>query len=79
MPMGIRVEPFLIKNSALMQGFIVNDYAKKFPDAINQLAAWLADGKLGYKETVVEGFENIPQAFLDIFEGKNIGKMVVKI
>jgi NADPH-dependent curcumin reductase CurA len=79
MPMGIRVEPFLIKNSALMQGFIVNDYAKKFPEAIKQLSAWLAAGKLAYKETVVEGFDNIPQAFLDLFEGKNTGKMVVKI
>ena len=79
MPMGIRVEPFLIKNSALMQGFIVNDYAKKFPSAIKQLSAWLADGKLVYKGTVVEGFENIPQAFLDLFDGKNTGKMVVKI
>ena len=79
MPMGIRVEPFLIKNSALMQGFIVNDYAKKFPDAIKQLSTWLATGKLKYTETIVEGFENIPQAFLDLFEGKNTGKMVVKI
>ena len=78
-PMGIRVEPFLIKNSALMQGFIVNDYAKKFPDAIKQLSTWLATGKLKYTETIVEGFENIPQAFLDLFEGKNTGKMVVKI
>ncbi len=79
MPMGIRVEPFLIKNSALMQGFIVNDYARKFPSAIKQLSAWLAEGKLNYKETIVEGFENIPLAFLDLFEGKNVGKMVVKV
>ncbi len=79
MPTGIRVEPFLIKNSALMQGFIVNDFAKKFPEAIKQLSEWLSAGKLTYKETIVEGFENIPQAFIDLFEGKNKGKMVVKI
>ena len=79
MPMGIRVEPFLIKNSALMQGFIVNDYARKFPSAIKHLSAWLAERKLLYKETVVEGFENIPLAFLNLFEGKNTGKMVVKV
>ncbi len=62
-----------------MQGFIVNDYAKKFPDAIKQLSTWITSGKLKYKETIVEGFENIPLAFLDLFEGKNVGKMVVKV
>jgi len=79
MPTGIRVEPFLIKNSALMQGFIVNDFAKKFPEAMKQLSEWLSAGKLTYKETIVEGFENIPQAFIGLFEGKNKGKMVVKV
>ena len=79
MPTGIRVEPFLIKNSALMQGFIVSNYAKKFPAAIKKLSEWLASGQLKYRETIVEGFENTPQAFLDLFEGKNTGKMVVKV
>ena len=78
-PTGIRVEPFLIKNSALMQGFIVNDFAKKFPEAMKQLSEWLSAGKLTYNETIVEGFENIPQAFIGLFEGKNKGKMVVKV
>jgi len=79
MPTGIRMEPFLIKNSALMQGFIVNDFAKKFPEAMKQLSEWMSAGKLTYNETIVEGFENIPQAFIGLFEGKNKGKMVVKI
>jgi len=42
------------------------------------LAGWLKDGKIRYAETIVEGFNNIPQAFLDLFEGKNKGKMIVK-
>ncbi len=79
MPVGPRVEPFLIKNSALMQGFIINNYAPKFGQAIAQLAIWLKEGKLTYTETVVEGFENTPQAFIDLFAGKNKGKMIVKI
>jgi len=79
LPKSISVQPFLVKNSALMQGFIVGNYAAKFPEAIKQLAAWLEDGKLTYTETVVEGFENIPQAFINLFDGKNKGKMVVKI
>lgn len=79
LPKSISVQPFLIKNSALMQGFIVSNYADKFPDAMKHLSSWLADGKLTYTETVVDGFENIPQAFIDLFDGKNKGKMIVKI
>ncbi|WP_418637260.1 NADP-dependent oxidoreductase [Winogradskyella sp.] len=78
-PKSLSVQPFLVKNSALMQGFIVSNYAEKFPEAMTQLTSWLAKGKLIYSETIVEGFDNIPQAFIDLFEGKNKGKMVVKI
>jgi len=79
LPKSISVQPFLIRNSALMQGFIVFNYAEKYPEAIKQLSQWLAEGKLSYKETIVEGFDAIPQTFLDLFEGKNKGKMLVKI
>jgi NADPH-dependent curcumin reductase CurA len=78
-PMAVAVQPFLVKNSALMQGFIVSNYADKFPQAMKQLSTWLGEGKLKYKETIVEGFENTPQAFLDMMDGKNKGKMIVKV
>ena len=78
-PTGPRPEGILIKKSALMQGFIVRDYLKDFGPAIKQLTTWLQEEKLKYSETVVEGFDNIPQAFLDLFDGKNKGKMIVKI
>ena len=78
-PKSISVQPFLIKNSALMQGFIVSNYPDKFPEAMKNLSNWLSDGKLTYTETIVEGFDNIPKAFIDLFEGKNKGKMIVKI
>lgn len=78
-PKSLSVQPFLVKKSALMQGFIVADFADKHTEGIQQLATWLQEGKLNYKETIVEGFDNIPQAFLGLFEGKNKGKMVVKI
>ncbi|MCA6075267.1 NADP-dependent oxidoreductase [Fulvivirga sedimenti] len=79
MPTGISVQPFLIRNSALMQGFIVSNYEDKFPEAIQKLSGWMKEGKLAYNETIVEGFENIPTAFLDLFSGKNKGKIVVKV
>ena len=62
-----------------MQGFIVGNYAGKFPEAMQQLSSWLKEGKLTYSETIVDGFDQIPQAFINLFEGKNIGKMIVKI
>lgn len=78
-PTGPRVEPMLIQKSIKMQGFIVGNYQDKFPEGVKQLAQWLNEDKLEYSETTVEGFENIPGAFLDLFEGKNKGKMIVKV
>ncbi len=78
-PKSISVQPFLVKKSALMQGFIVVDFEDKFPAAMQQLSQWMQEGQLKYSETVREGFENITQAFIDLFEGKNLGKMVVKL
>ncbi|WP_405291424.1 NADP-dependent oxidoreductase [Algibacter sp. Ld11] len=79
LPKSLSVQPFLVKNSALMQGFIVSNYAEKFPEAMKHLSSWLTEGKLTYTETIVDGFDNIPSAFIDLFEGKNKGKMIVKI
>ncbi|MEC1777291.1 NADP-dependent oxidoreductase [Bacillus mojavensis] len=77
--MGPRVQSKLIKTKALMQGFIVSDYSDRFPEGAKQLAEWLRDGKLHYEETVTEGFENIPDAFLGLFKGENKGKQLIKV
>jgi len=79
LPKSNSVQTFLIKKSSSMQGFVIFDYVDKHPQGIKQLAEWLQEGKLKYTETIKEGFENIPQAFLDLFEGKNKGKMIVKL
>lgn len=76
---GPRVQSTLIKKSALMQGFTVGNYANHFQEGAMQLGKWLQEGKLTYRETIREGFENIPNAFLDLFEGNNIGKLLVKV
>ena len=78
-PTGPRVQPLLVTRSILMQGFIVSNYADKFPEAIQHLSGWLRDGKLTYQETIIEGFENIPEAFMGLFKGMNEGKMIVKV
>ncbi|HJR07942.1 MAG TPA: NADP-dependent oxidoreductase [Pyrinomonadaceae bacterium] len=76
---GPRVQPYLLINRALMKGFIVSDYAPRAAEGIGQLARWLADGKLKYAETIVEGFEQTPQALLGLFSGDNLGKQLVKV
>ena len=76
---GPRPQPYLLVNSALMKGFIITEYAARFSEGVSQLAQWLAAGKLKYAESVVEGFENTPQAFIGLFTGDNLGKQIVKV
>ena len=78
-PTGPRLETTLVKKSVKMQGFIVRNFEKDFPEGIQQLSTWLKEGKLKHEETILEGFETIPQAFINLFDGKNKGKMLVKI
>ena len=77
--LGPRLQSILLTRSATMTGFIVSDFSAKFHAAMKQLTIWFKEGKLTYAETIVEGFDNIPQAFIDLFDGKNEGKMIVKI
>ncbi len=62
-----------------MSYFIVHDYYREFDSAIGQLAAWMKEGKLRWREDVVEGLENAPAALLDMFDGGNIGKRLVRV
>ncbi len=77
--LGPRLQPIILTKSATMRGFIVGDFFEKFPAAIKQLTVWLKGNNITFGETIVEGFDNIPLAFIDLFEGKNEGKMIVKV
>ncbi len=77
-PMGPRLQPMLLTRSVLMQGFIIGNYQSQFGEGTKQLATWIKEGKLKYKETIVKGFDKLPAALLGLFEGDNIGKMIVK-
>ncbi|WP_079710379.1 NADP-dependent oxidoreductase [Paraliobacillus ryukyuensis] len=76
---GPRIQTQIIKKSARMQGFTLGDFANRFDEGTKALAEWLREGKLTDRVTVVEGFEQTPEAFLDLFRGKNIGKLIVKV
>jgi len=78
-PAGQRQIGQLIMQRATMRGFLVLDHVDRFPEAIDHLAGLLAEGKLKYDETIVDGLENAPTALNDLFGGSNVGKLLIKV
>ena len=62
-----------------VQGFIVSDHMQRWPEALRQLGQWVRDGKIKYRESVTEGLENAPRAFIGMLKGENFGKQLVKL
>jgi NADPH:quinone reductase len=60
-----------------VQGLLVSDYAARFGEGLAQLTEWVKQGRIQYDETIVEGFENTPKAFIGLLQGQNTGKMLV--
>ena len=77
-PVGPRLQPMLLTRSVLMQGFIIFNYQSRYAEGIQQLAQWVKEGKLKFTETIVHGFNQLPNALLGLFKGENTGKMVVE-
>jgi NADPH:quinone reductase len=75
--LGVRPYIHLLTKQARAEGFIVTQFAERFPEGIAHMAQWLKEGKLKYRETVIEGFENMPRALIGVLSGDNTGKMVV--
>jgi NADPH-dependent curcumin reductase CurA len=71
--------PIVVYKFLSIKGFLIADWAERFPEGIAQLVIWLKEDKLKYSETIVKGFNKLPEAFIGILQGKNIGKMIVKI
>jgi NADPH-dependent curcumin reductase CurA len=73
------LQSMILSKRIKMQGFIISDHYQRVPDFVRDVSQWLGEGKMSYKEHVVEGLENAPEAFLGLFKGVNFGKLVVKI
>ena len=69
----------MIGNRALMQGFIISDHMKRYPEFLAEVGGWLKAGRIKYEETIVDGIDNAVTALLGLFQGDNTGKMVVRL
>jgi NADPH-dependent curcumin reductase CurA len=79
MPAGNFNMSVFLTRSVLLKGFIVRDYTERFHEGTQHLSRWIDEGKLKYTSTIVEGFEKLPEAFIGLFDGRNTGKMIVKV
>ena len=69
----------VVSKRLTLRGFIIIDHADRQPDMIADVSAWLRDGKLTHAETIVDGLERAPGAFIDLLRGANTGKMLVRL
>lgn len=79
MPVGPSILPRLLTRSVMLQGFIVSNYISRFDEGLTRLSKWHTEGKIEYAETIVKGFEKLPETFLGLFSGTNLGKMVIEV
>ena len=78
-PVGPRLLWHFITKRIRAEGFLVFDFREHDDESLAQMAEWVRNGKLKYRETVAEGIENAPAAFIGMLGGANIGKQVVKL
>ncbi|MEP6701820.1 MAG: NADP-dependent oxidoreductase [Betaproteobacteria bacterium] len=78
-PMALANVRAILVNRVRLQGFIVSDQLPRWPEIIRELAGRIASGKLKYRETIAEGLDKAPKAFIGLLKGENFGKQLVKV
>lgn len=78
-PQGPRVERDLLTKRARMQGFLAFDHRDKSETAIATLATWIREGKLTWREDVLDGLESCPDAIAGLYRGENMGKRIIRL
>ena len=78
-PRGIRNTLHFITHRLRMEGLVVYDYFKRFPEAQAEMAGWISTGRLKFTEDISEGIEGAPAAFIGLFEGENHGRRLIKV
>jgi len=69
----------IIYKSVTIRGFVVSDFTSRAADFYRDMTQWVKEGKIKYRETVVDGFHKLPEAFIGLFHGANTGKALVKV
>jgi NADPH-dependent curcumin reductase len=69
----------VLRKRLLLRGFIVSDFAAKQADFLRDVGEWVRSGRLKYREDIVDGLENAPASFLGLLQGRNFGKMLVRV
>ena len=69
----------ILSNRALIQGMIVLDHTDRMPEFLRHMSQWLREGRIRYREDIVQGLENAPRAFIGLLQGENIGKRIVQV
>jgi NADPH-dependent curcumin reductase CurA len=77
-PGGPNLRP-LLANRAMIKGFIVSDHADRFPAFLKEVAPLVRDKRIKYREDIVDGLDAAPAALIGLFEGRNFGKMLVRV
>lgn len=75
----VALQQMILSRSIKMQGFIVSNHYNRLGAFTKDMTGWLAEGRIKYREDVVAGLDNAPEAFLGLFSGANFGKLVVKV
>ena len=78
-PYGVKSFASILVNRVKVQGFIVSDRIELWAKALPELTGWVASGKIKYRESVTEGLENAPRAFIGLLKGENFGKQLIKL
>ncbi|MFA6266831.1 MAG: NADP-dependent oxidoreductase [Pseudolabrys sp.] len=78
-PMGPRVERHILVKRARMSGLLIFDYAHRYEEAVARLAQWVREGKLKYREDIVDGIEHAPGAIAELYRGENLGKRLIRL
>jgi len=78
-PIPMSAPQLILVNRMRVEGFIVSEHMADWPEALKELGTMVATGKLKYRETVAEGIEAAPEAFLGLLKGRNFGKQLVKL
>ena len=74
------LQGLILRKRIKMQGFIIfDDYAESFGEFLQQMGEWVSQGKIKFREDIVDGLENAPQAFFGLLKGKNFGKLIIRV